>query len=216
MGWCVLLTCTLSHTHSLHCPRRSNFRAKRCTHRRLRTVYLMVLWQNLLSILCILTEVLLHAHAKRRKGFNDFKSCTFIGRFPCDTLASMAVEGLISLLDRLKAKLTNEKLHSLPALARLQKEENILSFRFRFRAYSCKQRGENQSNWHRLTAQGCLIYGEKTNEQNSMSEMEYCDATQCTVSTNPLVVCSARGETTGPNFIRLRAVSSKEVHSSRR
>ena len=46
--------------------------------------------------------------------------------------------------------------------------------------------------------------------------MEYCDATQFIISTNPFVVCPARGETIGPNFIRLRAVSSKEVHSFRR
>ena len=41
---------------------------------------------NRLSILCILTEVLSHAHAKRRKGgdVNGFKFTTFIGRFRCD------------------------------------------------------------------------------------------------------------------------------------
>ena len=30
-----------------------------------------------------------------KRPHNDFKSCTFIGRFPGDTLASMAVKGLI-------------------------------------------------------------------------------------------------------------------------
>ena len=48
---------------------------------------------NLLSILCILLEVLSHAHAKLGGG-NNLKFGTFIVRFPRDHAASMAVKGL--------------------------------------------------------------------------------------------------------------------------
>ena len=58
---------------------------------------------NLLSVLCILIEVLLRAHAKDggggggaggRRSLNDFKFGTFIGRFPSHGASSMAVKGL--------------------------------------------------------------------------------------------------------------------------
>ena len=50
---------------------------------------------NLHTLLCILIEILLCAHVKGRKGFNDFKSGIFSGRFKSDSTASMAVKGLI-------------------------------------------------------------------------------------------------------------------------
>ena len=52
---------------------------------------------NLLSVLCILREILSHAIVivKKEKGLNDFKSGTFIASFQSDgTVASMAVKGL--------------------------------------------------------------------------------------------------------------------------
>ena len=49
---------------------------------------------NLLSILCILREILSHAIVKKEKGLNDFKSGTFIASFQRDGVASMAVKGL--------------------------------------------------------------------------------------------------------------------------
>ena len=49
---------------------------------------------NLLSILCILIQILLCAHAKGGKGLNDFKFGTFVDRFQSDGAASMAVKGL--------------------------------------------------------------------------------------------------------------------------
>ena len=48
---------------------------------------------DLLSILCILIEVLSNPHAKG-KSLNDFKFGTFIGRFLSEGAASMAVEEL--------------------------------------------------------------------------------------------------------------------------
>ena len=48
----------------------------------------------LLSILCILIEVLSRTHAKVGESLKDFKFGTFIGRFPSDTLVNMAVKGL--------------------------------------------------------------------------------------------------------------------------
>ena len=54
---------------------------------------------NLLSILCILIE-LSRCHVKRGGGggsFNDFKFGIFIGRFPNDCAASMAVKELMEL-----------------------------------------------------------------------------------------------------------------------
>ena len=52
---------------------------------------------NIISVPCILIEVLSHAHAKGGEILNDFKFGTFIGRFPSDTLANMAVKGLWSV-----------------------------------------------------------------------------------------------------------------------
>ena len=49
---------------------------------------------NLLSILCILVEVLLRVHAKRRKCLNDFKSGASTGRFSSGGAASTSVKGL--------------------------------------------------------------------------------------------------------------------------
>ena len=49
---------------------------------------------NLLSILCILVEVLSRAHANRGKSLNDFKFGTSIGHFPSDGAESTAVTGL--------------------------------------------------------------------------------------------------------------------------
>ena len=50
---------------------------------------------NLLSILCVLTELLSGANATEKIGLNDFKFATFIGRFPSEGAASMAVKGLM-------------------------------------------------------------------------------------------------------------------------
>ena len=52
---------------------------------------------NLLSILCILTEILSLTHAKggKKRGHNDFKFGTLIGRFLSDGAASIAAKGLI-------------------------------------------------------------------------------------------------------------------------
>ena len=53
---------------------------------------------TLLSILCILVEVLSRAHAKKGKCRNDFKFGTFIGRFSSDDATSTAMKGLIYTL----------------------------------------------------------------------------------------------------------------------
>ena len=53
---------------------------------------------NLLSILCILAEVLSRAQAKRGKSLNHFKRGTSIGRFSSDSAASTAMNGLIHTL----------------------------------------------------------------------------------------------------------------------
>ena len=50
---------------------------------------------TLLSVLCILTEVLSLAHVKGKKVLNDFKLGTFIDHFQSDNATSMAVKGLI-------------------------------------------------------------------------------------------------------------------------
>ena len=51
---------------------------------------------NLLSILCILIEIISHAHVGGGGvGLNDFKFGTFIGHFLSDDATSMAVKGLI-------------------------------------------------------------------------------------------------------------------------
>lgn len=49
---------------------------------------------NLLSVLCILKEIFSRTHAKLKKGLNDFKIGTFIGRFRNDSEASMTAKGL--------------------------------------------------------------------------------------------------------------------------
>ena len=51
---------------------------------------------NLLSILCILLEILSPSHWKIGKSRNDFKFGSFVGRFPSNTLASMTMIGLIT------------------------------------------------------------------------------------------------------------------------
>ena len=56
---------------------------------------------NLLSILCLLTEVLSRANAKGGKGLNGFKFGTFTGRFQSDGAASMVEKRLISILCRI-------------------------------------------------------------------------------------------------------------------
>ena len=49
---------------------------------------------SLLSVLCILVEVLSNAQAKKGKSFNHFKFGTSVGRFSSDGAASTAVKGL--------------------------------------------------------------------------------------------------------------------------
>ena len=49
---------------------------------------------NLLSILCILVEVLSRAHVKSENWFNDFKFGTSVGHFSSNGAASTAVKGL--------------------------------------------------------------------------------------------------------------------------
>ena len=49
---------------------------------------------NLLSVLCVLTEVLSLAHAKRGESPNGFRFGTFIARSQTDGAASTAVKGL--------------------------------------------------------------------------------------------------------------------------
>ena len=39
---------------------------------------------NLLSVRCILIEILSRVHAKEEKGLNVFKLATFLGSFPID------------------------------------------------------------------------------------------------------------------------------------
>ena len=71
----------------LCCPSLSNFQAANSTFAGPAT--------NLLSILCVLTEILSHAHAKKG-GLKDFKFGTFNGHFPSDV---PAVKGLSSNSD---------------------------------------------------------------------------------------------------------------------
>ena len=51
---------------------------------------------NLFSVLCILIQILSHAHTKgaKKKKKNGFRHGAFIGRFLSDGAASMAVRGL--------------------------------------------------------------------------------------------------------------------------
>ena len=55
---------------------------------------------NLLSILCILIEILSLAHAKEEKSFNDLKFGIFTGRFLSDCTVSMAMKGLTIILSQ--------------------------------------------------------------------------------------------------------------------
>ena len=50
---------------------------------------------SLLSVLCILVEVLSRGHAKRGKSLNDFKFSTSISRFSSDGAVSTVVKGLM-------------------------------------------------------------------------------------------------------------------------
>ena len=50
---------------------------------------------NLLSVLCIVTEILSCVHAKGEKGINGFKVGTFFGHFKSDSVASTPVNGLV-------------------------------------------------------------------------------------------------------------------------
>ena len=61
---------------------------------------------NLLSVPCILIEILSGAQAKGKKVLNDLKFGIFIGRFPSDGAASMAVKGLrvLSCLDEVQRR----------------------------------------------------------------------------------------------------------------
>ena len=53
---------------------------------------------SLLSILCILVEILSRAQAKTGESLNDFKFGTSVGRFSSDGAASTAVKGLNNLV----------------------------------------------------------------------------------------------------------------------
>ena len=48
---------------------------------------------NLLSVPCIVAEILSHVQVKGMESLNAFKVCTFIGHFPSDDAASTAVKG---------------------------------------------------------------------------------------------------------------------------
>ena len=52
---------------------------------------------NLLSVLRILMEIFSGAHAKGVQSLNDFKFGIFIGHFPNDGVASMAMKGLMCI-----------------------------------------------------------------------------------------------------------------------
>ena len=53
---------------------------------------------NLLSMLCILVEILSPAQAKREKSLNDFKFGNSVDRFPSDSAGSTAVKGLNTII----------------------------------------------------------------------------------------------------------------------
>ena len=55
---------------------------------------------SLLSILCILIEVLSRAHLIGGKCLSDFRFGTFIGRFPSDSTVRIAVKGSKSSVNR--------------------------------------------------------------------------------------------------------------------
>ena len=85
-------------------PQPHNIPGLKSVHLHLCKQYICWSSKNILSVLCILIEVLSHAHLKRGGGgggggafqvFKDFKSDTFTGDFPSDSMASMAVKGLM-------------------------------------------------------------------------------------------------------------------------
>ena len=78
----------------------------------MQTVYLTGPVTNLLSVLCILIEILSHTHAKGWEGgtLNNFKFGTFISRFQSDGMGSMAVKGLKISLS--KATITHLESHT--------------------------------------------------------------------------------------------------------
>ena len=49
---------------------------------------------NLLSVLCILVEVLSRAQTRRGESLNHFRFGTFVGSFSCNSAASTAAKGL--------------------------------------------------------------------------------------------------------------------------
>ena len=66
---------------------------------------------NLLSVLCILIEVLSRAHAKGGGGgggggwsLNDFMFGSFTGPFPSDGAASMAEKGLTMMIQSIEMR----------------------------------------------------------------------------------------------------------------
>ena len=63
---------------------------------------------NLLSVLCILIEILSGAHTTEKKSRNGFKFGTFVGCFPSDGATSMAVKGLSLLTIQLHVTCTSE------------------------------------------------------------------------------------------------------------
>ena len=60
---------------------------------------------NLLSILCILIEILSRAPAKGQKSHNDFRFGIPFGRFPRDDSERLAAKGLILRLCLLNCRL---------------------------------------------------------------------------------------------------------------
>ena len=63
---------------------------------------------NLLSVLCILIEILSGAHTTEKKSRNGFKFGTSVGCFPSDGATSMAVKGLSLLTIQLHVTCTSE------------------------------------------------------------------------------------------------------------
>ena len=55
---------------------------------------------NLLSVLCVLVDVLSRAHAKSEKSLNGFRFGTSVAHFSSDGAASTAVKGLKTLVSR--------------------------------------------------------------------------------------------------------------------
>ena len=61
---------------------------------------------NLFSVLCIFIRNPFMCSCEGGKSFTYFKFGTFISRFPSDSMASMAVEGLICLLPVVQGVMT--------------------------------------------------------------------------------------------------------------